>query len=216
MQDSVDFDAKKKALFECLESAEKKLQGSSLEQSRHDYNLQPYRQQQQQRKRNREEIVEKYKHRDSLFKRPDLPITKCLRSRQKPEYEKNPNKWKKYSLDDVSDTSDRMNTSAAFSFLKEIEDRRQDESHMDEDDADGSSQKIVFKKSIKLKPKSDEIDPQLNAKKIQGLKIIMPEYVVGERKQKPKKDRKPKDQSTSKGNLRLSHLNNEDDDDDET
>lgn len=73
-------------LFESLESAEKNLQGSTLEQQSHDYSSHPYR---QQRKRNRDEFVEKYKNKDSLFKRPDLPITKCLRSRQRPEYEVN-------------------------------------------------------------------------------------------------------------------------------
>lgn len=79
-----DFTAKKRMLFESLESAEKSLQGSSLEQQSHDYNIQPYR---QQRKRNRDNYIEKYKHKDSLFKRPDLPINKCLQSRQKPDYE---------------------------------------------------------------------------------------------------------------------------------
>lgn len=82
----VDYETKKKMLFECLESAEKNLQGSTLEQANVDYNLTPYR---QQRKRNRDEYVEKYKHKDSLFKRPNLPIDKCLKSRKRPEYEVN-------------------------------------------------------------------------------------------------------------------------------
>lgn len=109
-----------------------------------------------------------------------------------------------------------MNTAAAFNFLREIEDRRHRDSQMDNEDS-SSSQKIVFKKSIRLRPKDDEVDPQLNAKKVQGLKIIMPEYVIGEKKQKPKKDRKPKDQQSSSkaASLRLSHLN-EDDEDEET
>lgn len=124
-------------------------------------------------------------------------------------------KWQHYTLDDVSDTSDRMNTSAAFSFLKELEDRSQTETEMNCEES-GSSQKIVFKKSIRLKPREDEIDPQLNVKKIQSTKVVMPEYVVGEKKQKPKKDSKPKDrQATSKGiNLRLSHL--DEDEEEET
>lgn len=83
-------------------------------------------------------------------------------------------------------------------------------------DDEGTSQKIVFKKSIRLKPKDNEADPQLNIKKVQSLKIVMPEYVVGEKKQKLKKDIKPKDRQSSKGsaNLKLSHL--EDEEDDET
>jgi hypothetical protein len=75
-----------------------------------------------------------------------------------------------------------------------------------------SSQKIVFKKSIRLKPRNDEVDPQLSAKKIQSTKIVMPEYVVGEKRQKPKKD-KPKDrQPSSSANLRLSHLDEDEED----
>lgn len=104
-----------------------------------------------------------------------------------------------------------MNTSAAFSFLKEIEDRKQTESQMD--DESGSSQKIVFKKSIKLKPRDDEDDPQLNAKKIQSTKVVMPEYVVGEKRKKPRKEQKPKDpQASSRSAISLSHLDEEEDD----
>jgi hypothetical protein len=103
-----------------------------------------------------------------------------------------------------------MNTTAAFSFLKEIEERRQEE-EMEAEDSGSSSSKIVFKKSVRLRPRNDEIDPQLNVKKIQSTKIVMPEYVIGEKKQKPKKDRLPKDRSSSsKGpSLKLSHLEEE-------
>lgn len=80
----VDYETKKKMLFESLESAEKNLQGTSLAQTTCDYN---FAQNRQQRKRGRDEYVDKYKNRDSMFKRPNLPINKCLRSRQKPEYE---------------------------------------------------------------------------------------------------------------------------------
>lgn len=111
-------------------------------------------------------------------------------------------------MEEVSDVSDRMNTSAAFSFLKEIEDRKQSDDQMDNES--GSSQKIVFKKSVRLRPRHDEIDPQLNAKKIQSTKIVMPEYVVGEKRQRPhKKLPKPKEPSTSSSSLKLSHLDEE-------
>jgi hypothetical protein len=78
-----DFEKKKKMLFECLDSAEKNLQGTTLEQKNRNYettNNLP-------RKRNRDDYVEKYKHRGSLFKRPNLPINKCLPYRQRPDYE---------------------------------------------------------------------------------------------------------------------------------
>jgi hypothetical protein len=110
-----------------------------------------------------------------------------------------------------------MNTSAAFSFLKEIEDRKQNDYGMecDDDDSGSSSQKIVFKKSVKLRPREIEADPQLNVKKIQSTKIVMPEYVVGEKREKPKKDRKPKDRqgAASSNSLRLSHLDEEEGED---
>lgn len=80
----VDYETKKKMLFECLESAEKKLQGSSLEQSKIGSS---FIQNNPTRKRNRDEYVDKYKHRDSLFKRPNLPINKCLKSRKRPDFE---------------------------------------------------------------------------------------------------------------------------------
>lgn len=106
-----------------------------------------------------------------------------------------------------------MNTSAAFSFLKEIEDRKQFDEEMNEEP--GGSQKIVFKKSIRLKPRNDEIDPQLDTKKIQSNKILMPEYVVGQKRQKTKKAPKPQEQLSSKSSasLRLSHLDEEEDED---
>lgn len=104
-----------------------------------------------------------------------------------------------------------MNTTAAFNFLRQLEDRKYDEDDMDTEEA-GSSGKIVFKKSIRLKPKEDEVDPQINAKKIQSNKIVMPEYVVGEKRQKPKKDKSKDQKSSSKGpSLRLSHLDEEED-----
>lgn len=104
-----------------------------------------------------------------------------------------------------------MNTSAAFSFLREIEDRKHDEHDMEYDDESGSSsQKIVFKKSVKLRQKEIAEDPTLDVKKIQSTKVIMPEYVVGEKRKKPKKDVKPKDRSACPSNsLRLSHLDEE-------
>lgn len=108
-----------------------------------------------------------------------------------------------------------MNTSAAFSFLKEIEDRKSKDSIMEYDDDSGSSsQKIVFKKSVKLRQKAIEVDSVLDTKKIQSTKVVMPEYVIGEKRQKPKKDKKPSERtstSNSKASLHLSHLDDEED-----
>lgn len=106
-----------------------------------------------------------------------------------------------------------MNTSAAFNFLRELEDRKQAE-QMDEEDSDAD--KIVFKKSTKLKPREDPVeeDPQLNVKKLHGAKVVMPEYVVGQKKQKPRKDPNPRKSPAQKSakELKLSHLCDEDED----
>lgn len=123
-------------------------------------------------------------------------------------------------MDDVSDTSDRMNTTAAFNFLRQIEEQKQKQN--DEDAKNAESPKIVFKKSVKLRPNEarDEIDPQIDAKKVQGNKIVMPEYVVGEKRKSqrttrdPKQTRsRPESTKTSK-QLQLSHLNEDEDEED--
>lgn len=81
-----------------------------------------------------------------------------------------------------------------------------------EEESGCNTQKIVFKKSVKLRPREVEEDPQLNVKKIQSTKIVMPEYVVGEKRQNPKKDRQPKQSLCASSNsLRLSHLDEEED-----
>lgn len=77
------YETKKKMLFECLESAEKNLQGTRLEQNPQEVDYQSYR----KRKKNRTEFIDKYKHKDSLFKRPNMPIGKCLPTRRRPDYE---------------------------------------------------------------------------------------------------------------------------------
>lgn len=77
------YESKKRTLFESLESAERSLQGTRLEQNPQEVDYNSYR----RRKRNRNEFVDKYKHKDSLFKRPNMPIRKCLPSRQRPGYE---------------------------------------------------------------------------------------------------------------------------------
>lgn len=108
----------------------------------------------------------------------------------------NPHKWKKYSLSDA-DISDKSNTSAAFAFLKEIEDRKSAENELDCDDQDD---KIVFNsrkrahsgakfnKSVHLKSiVSDEsTDPVIDLPKMKGSKVVMPEYVIGQKKEKKK------------------------------
>lgn len=99
-----------------------------------------------------------------------------------------------------------MNASAAFSFLREMEQRKQQE----EENNDSGSSKIVFKNSIKLKPKEVETEKK---EKIQGNKFVMKEYVIGEKKPKQKKEVQRDKSSGSAKQLRLSHLDDEEEDD---
>lgn len=109
-----------------------------------------------------------------------------------------------------------MNTTAAFNFLREIEEQKQ--KRLEDDGEASGSQKIVFKKSVKLRPRQerDELDPQIDLKKAQGNKIVMPEYVVGEKKRVERPSRpktRPEATKTSK-QLQLSHLNEDEEEED--
>lgn len=148
-------------------------------------------------------------------------------------FQVNPHKWKKYSLSDA-DTSDRTNTAAAFEFLREIEERKRNEAvgggadgdSMDTSELDGGGdQKIVFKQrrrsdlstkfnqSVSLKAQLGDSASDDGAEKavLRGSKVVMPEYVIG---QKVAKEKRVKQRSTSKADqnkLKLNHLFDEDD-----
>lgn len=153
----------------------------------------------------------------------------------------NPHKWKKYSLDDA-DISDRTNTSAAFAFLAEIEKRkdveeekRSQEHQMDVDDS--PSGKIVFKKqnsskeyrkpsfnqSVPLRKEMErrETNEETGEKAVlKGSKVVMPEYVIGQKIQKQNK-RKVNTESTAdskksgKSGPTLQHLFDEEEEDED-
>lgn len=106
-----------------------------------------------------------------------------------------------------------MNTTAAFNFLRQIEEQKQKKV----EESNDKDQKVVFKKSVKLRPKDNEPDPQLDAKKIQGNRVVMPEYVVGEKRkvQRPNRDRRSHTETSKPSKqLNLSHLNEDEDDED--
>lgn len=147
----------------------------------------------------------------------------------------NPHKWKRYSLSDA-DISERSNTSAAFQFLAEIEKKKRDDSSQDEDELEDSSDKIVFnnrRKSQARKPSFNssaslrnavEKDNEVDAEKpvLKGSKLVMPEYVVGQRnKSKDKKRPHAPETSTRKTEdrpnkrvLQLQHLMEDEDEED--
>lgn len=78
----MDHGNKKKLLFDILDAEEKKLQGSCLEQKQTE-NIGK----RSHRSPKPDQSIEKYKKKQSIFKQPELPINKCLRARQRPDYE---------------------------------------------------------------------------------------------------------------------------------
>lgn len=79
-----DFEDKKKALFDCLDAVEKTIKRTTV-QDQYDEDF--------ERGNNyndrKEKYVDRYKNKKSLFKRPDLPINKCLKSRRQPDHQVN-------------------------------------------------------------------------------------------------------------------------------
>lgn len=179
--------------------------------------------------RKRKYETHKFRGRQSIFKRPEGPAPRSI-YRSIPDYHKNPHKWTKYSLDDVSneDMTDYSNTRAALSFLRELKARKMQERKLENDmDIDEtvsntndikvsfkskqvqSTSKVEFKK-----PKSESIKPE-NLSSIvypedkptfRNCKVIMPEYVVGQKQiKKAKKNRIPQNICPST-KIKLDHL----------
>lgn len=130
---------------------------------------------------------------------------------------------------DDADISDRTNTSAAFDFLKEIEDRK-DSSDDDDDDipyldqegtSDLNSRKrhmILVKRTSSIKARTiDDSDEETDNKVVlKGSKVVMPEYVIG---QKVKKNKNKVRTNTlavkiKSKEMKLNHLFDDEDNDD--
>lgn len=79
---SSNYEDKKKLLFECLTSAEQCIQGTSLDQK------QSPREEPSSREHPKAIIKGRRFHgKESIFKRPEAPIGKCLRPRRVPDYQ---------------------------------------------------------------------------------------------------------------------------------
>lgn len=112
------------------------------------------------------------------------------RPRRAPDHVVNPNKYTKYSLSDVSkdQLSDKSNTKAAFDFLRQLketnDEKNGDKPGVDNRDQDG---KIVFKKPKKRIESAAESSGSSSSVVKDGVKRVMPECVVGQRKKSSKK-----------------------------
>lgn len=102
--------------------------------------------------------------------------------------------------------------SAAFEFLRKIENEKRQDSLVE--DSDESASKITFNRSANirrnLRHHTDEDDSSNEKPKLKGSKLIMPEYVVGQ-KIKPAETKKSKKVvKDSRKVLNLSHLMEDD------
>lgn len=227
-----EFSAKRDALFACLDDASKELKGTPLDQSRaKPYTVSALERANNTKNRNQvmnyrqgrsteggneveDEKLRRLRGKESIFKKPELPIGRCLKPRKTPDYQVNPHKWKKYSLSDV-DISDQTNAAAALSFLRQMDSQREVDSDDTEDMNDagtGSAHKIEFKKTSKLNRnlkqlKSNEVDDvELDKPQLRGSKLVMPEYVIGQKAARKAKKQQSSSQTRAAGKLQLSHL----------
>lgn len=147
-------------------------------------------------------ITKQFRGQKSIFKTPSIPLRKALASSRIPDHSVNPHKWTKYSLEDVKseDMSERSNTAAAFSFLKEIESRK----GKAEMETSNLEKKIVFQKSVMVQHKLEDGQEEEKTR-FKSSKLIMPEYIVGQKIKNEKKKRSTKSKNPTK-QLRLDHL----------
>lgn len=150
--------------------------------------------------------------RESIFKRPEQPISRCLPVGRVPDFRKNPSKWTKYSLEDVKDEdmSERSNTAAALSFLKELENRKET---LTDFKSEPPPEKIIFKKSSLIKEEVNE-KKEIQSSSFKNSKVVMPEYIVGQKVKKEKKNKEKRNASSLK-QLKLDHLSQYDDGEEE-
>ncbi|KAH8302941.1 hypothetical protein KR044_012254 [Drosophila immigrans] len=229
-----EFSAKRDALFACLDDASKELKGTALDQSqakpytinnRTQRKVLHYRQGRSIEVGNDggtedDEKLRRLRGKESIFKKPEMPLARCLKPRKTPDYQVNPHKWKKYSLSDV-DISDQTNSAAALSFLREMDAQRETEAEDSEqrDDAAGAGHKIEFKKKSKLNRNLKQLtqteveDVELDKPQLRGSKLVMPEYVIGQKSSKKSKKQQNSSQSRAAGKLQLSHLEEIEEDD---
>ncbi|RZF44535.1 hypothetical protein LSTR_LSTR002308 [Laodelphax striatellus] len=165
------------------------------------------------RKRKRAE-TKHLKGQESIFKKPDLP-SPVRHNHNIPDFRRNPHKWTKYSLNDVSeeDMSDKSNTAAAMAFLREVESRKNVE--MEEKSED----KIVFKRPSKNRNSASKnvletpssIVTEDATTHFRGSKLVMPEYVVGKKPTKKNKGNSKAKPENSHSQIQLNHLLDEED-----
>lgn len=158
--------------------------------------------------------TKQFRGKESIFKKPAAVHPK-FKVKNIPDFQRNPHKWVKYTLADVSqeDMSNQSNTAAAFDFLQEVKKRKSLDSG-EESISDDS--KVVFRPRSKpvsssftvseLKNEISEDQDEKKAPTFRSSKIIMPEYVVGKEKKQKKKVQRPSPCTDTGKEIKLLHL----------
>uniref|UniRef100_A0A6V7HV73 U5 small nuclear ribonucleoprotein TSSC4 n=1 Tax=Bracon brevicornis TaxID=1563983 RepID=A0A6V7HV73_9HYME len=210
------FAGRQKDLFEKLSQAEKACNKDQPSTDYPDVEQLRCRRQPPPGKRRRTE-TRQFKGQESIFKRPDLP-SPFLKKNTIPDYVKNPHKWAKYSLEDVSedDMSDKKNTETALAFLNELRARRLKEAEGNEMDVDDnpSTSKVSFKKPMSTRVlRTMAVEDKEEKPVFRGSKIVLPEYVIGQKVQKKVKKERSVGKVDKSKELKLQHLEEEAEDD---
>ncbi|KYM92677.1 Protein TSSC4 [Atta colombica] len=176
--------------------------------------------------------TKRFSGKESIFKRPEGPAPRT-NFRNIPDYHRNPHKWVKYSLDDVSneDMTEHSNTQAAMSFLRELKARRKKEEigeceeEMNAETCESnstetqfkkrsSSSQITFKKPRMRETMEDIVEPD-DKPIFRSSKIILPEYVIGQKPKRTCKQNRPVIKVDRSKELRLDHLQEPDKEEDD-
>lgn len=80
MTSQLSFDDKKKMLFDSLTRAEQTVKGTRLEQIEDSYS-------DRTRQNQSRDVSRRFQGKESIFKRPEAPIGKCLRPRRVPDHQ---------------------------------------------------------------------------------------------------------------------------------
>ncbi|VVC27865.1 Tumour suppressing sub-chromosomal transferable candidate 4 [Cinara cedri] len=204
-----EFQVKRTNLFAVLDQAEKDLESkikktmpTNVQDILHSGGV--------VRSRSGHSRTRQFRGKDSLFVKPEIPPLRILVKHQAPDFKLHPHKWTKYSLADVNEMNDKSNAAAACAFLKEMETRK---GQGDEDnDGNGETKKILFKRVVKPKEQLKEPDSKAIFK---SSKLVMPEYEFGKKVQKKKNrpESKPDETTSSNKQITLGHLMEEDESD---
>ncbi|XP_012528531.2 protein TSSC4 isoform X2 [Monomorium pharaonis] len=185
--------------------------------------------------------TKRFRGKESIFKRPEGPAPRA-NFRSIPDHHRNPHKWTKYTLDDVSseDMTERSNMQAAMSFLKDLKSRKRKE-NVDECDEEmdiepcesntqsnsrrfksrksaSSSSRITFRKPQTAKETANDgavINETDDKPVFRSSKIILPEYVIGQKPKKTCKQNRPMVKVDRSKELRLDHLQEPDEEEDD-